>query len=263
MCGRLLGRRSSGGMGRESEMNAAAAGELGKGAYPVGVAARLAHIPPQTARRWIRGYDYPYKGGRRRSEPITFLAKPPHADDDLVDFRQLLTLMLVRTFLHTGLSLQTIKKAATRAQEKYGADNPFVTRGFQTDGNMVFLDLEEKGAVPGKERHMVDVLSDQQVFRSIVEPSLFEDVVFIDDVAGEWWPLHKARSVVVAPTRQFGAPYISGTGVRTDVLAQAFAAEGGDEDAAAAVADWFRVTPEQVRDAVDFEWRWLSTPLPN
>lgn len=238
------------------------AGVLGRGVYPLGVAARLAHIRPQTARRWIRGYDYSYRGGRRHSEPITYLAKP-QADEDVVDFEQLLTLMLVRTFLHTGLSLQTIKKASVRAREKYGRDNPFVTRAFHTDGNKVFLDLEEKDAVPGKERHMVDALSDQHQFRSVVEPSLFDDLVFFDNSAGEWWPLHRTRSVVVAPAQQFGAPHIACTGVRTDVVAQAFAAEGGEDDATAAVADWFKLTPAQVADAVDFEGRWLSTPLPN
>ena len=240
-------------------MNAEAAQVRGGGVYPLGVAARLAHLAPQTARRWIRGRDYVYRGDRRRSEPVTYLAKDL-GDETLIDFEQLLTLMLVRAFHRKGLSLQTIKKAAARAREKYGGDNPFVTKAFQTDGNKVFIDLEEKDPVPGKERHMVDVLSDQHQFRSIVEPSLFKDVVFIDDRAGQWWPLHPDRSVLVTPTRQFGAPHIAGTRVRTDVVAQAVAAEGGDEKAADAVAEWYGLTPNQVADAVEFEGKWLATP---
>ena len=58
------------------------------------------------------------------------------------------------------------------------------------------------------------------------------------------------------PARQFGAPHIAGTGVRTDVIAQAVAAEGGNERAVEAVADWFGVTPKQVQDAVYFEGPW-------
>jgi uncharacterized protein (DUF433 family) len=65
---------------------------------------------------------------------------------------------------------------------------------------------------------------------------------------------------LVTPTRQFGAPHIAGKGVRTDVVAQAVAAEGGGEKATAAVADWYGLTPEQVADAVEFEGIWLSTP---
>ena len=236
-----------------------ATAQIHRGVYPLGVAARLAHLAPQTARRWIRGHDYAYRGGRRRSEPVTFLATST-PDDTLVDFEQLLTLMLVRAFHKKGLSLQTINRAAARARQKYGSDNPFVTKAFQTDGNKVFIDLEEKELVPGKERHMVDVLSDQHQFRSIVEPSLFKDVVFIDDRAGQWWPLHPDRSVLVTPTRQFGAPHIAGTRVRTDVVAQAVAAEGGDENAGAAVAEWYGLKPDQVIDAVEFEGKWLSTP---
>jgi uncharacterized protein (DUF433 family) len=238
-------------------MNAGAA-IAGRGVYPIGVAARLAHLAPQTARSWIRGHRYIYRGQPRRSAPVTFLAKNA-AEDDIIDFEQLVTLMLVRAFHAKGLSLHTIKKAAAAAREKYASDNPFVTRAFSTDGNKVFIDLEDR-TLSGKERRMIDVLSDQHQFRSIVEPSLFENVVFVDDRAGQWWPLDPKHSVLLAPDRQFGAPHIADTGVRTDVVADVVAAEGGDAQAEAVVADWFGLTPAQVADAVEFEGKWLSTP---
>ena len=206
-------------------MNAVAQA-LGGGIYPIGFAARLAHLQPKTARRWIEGYDYTHKGERRRSQPITYLGHPGGRKAEVVDFEQLLTLLLVRTFHRKGLSLQTIKKAAIRAREKYGKPNPFITKVFRTDGNKVLIDLDEQERVPGKERHLVDVLSDQHEFRRIVEPSLFKDVVFIDERAGQWWPLDPQHSVVLDPGKQFGAPHAAGTGIRTDVVAQVVAAEG-------------------------------------
>jgi uncharacterized protein (DUF433 family) len=227
----------------------------GRGAYPIRVAARLAHLDPQTARRWVEGYEYGYRGERRQSAPISYLAKARPAEGGLVlDFEQLLTLQLVKAFKDRGLGLPTIKRAAARAQQVFGGTNPFVTRRFRSDGNHVFIDLD----APGRERELINVLSDQREFREIVEPSLFRDVVFVGDDASEWWPLGRDHAVMLAPDRQFGAPHIAGKGIRTDVLAQAVAAEGGGEEAVKAVADWYDLTPMQVCDAVEFEGPWLA-----
>lgn len=227
----------------------------GRGTYPIRIAARLAHLDPQTARRWVEGYEYPYRGERRQSAPISYLAKARHADGGLIlDFEQLLTLLLVKAFKKKGLGLPTIKRAAARAQEVYGTPNPFVSKRFRSDGHHVFLDLEAKG----RERELINVLSDQREFHEIVEPSLFRDLVFVGDEAGEWWPLGRDHTVVLAPARQFGAPIIAGKGIRTDVLAQAVEAEGGDDAAMKSVADWYDLTPAQVRDAVQFEGAWQA-----
>lgn len=246
-------------------MNVSAAW-TGQGAYPLGEAARFSHMPARTVRRWLSGYDYRHKGEIRRSEPVTYLAKvdwtaPPDAvpmrrEDQVLDFEQLLTLLLVSAFNRGGLGLPKIKKAAARARQLYGLENPFVSNLFRSDGNRVFIELAP--ASRGRERHMVDLLSDQHQFREIVEPSLFKDVVFVESRAGEWRPLGLARTVAVNPKVQFGAPHVAGTGVRTDVVAQMHAAEGSDEAAATAVQEWFGLTPEQVVDAVEFERKWLS-----
>jgi uncharacterized protein (DUF433 family) len=229
----------------------------GRGAYPIRFAARLAHLDPQTARRWVEGYEYGYRGERRHSAPITYLAAAAakkESGEPVLDFEQLLTLLLVQAFKARGLSLPTIKRAAAKAQQVYGVANPFVTKRFRSDGNHVFIDLEAKG----KERDLINVLSDQREFRDLVEPSLFRDVVFVDDIAGEWWPLGKGHAIVLTPGKQFGAPHVAGTGIRTDVIAQAVKAEGGGEDGIRAVADWYALKPNQVRDAVDFEGAWQA-----
>ena len=248
-------------------MNAVAE-QRGRGAYPLGDAARLAHLPPRTVRRWIEGYGYKHKGERRSSQPIAYLENARNRSGEkqgrgrpqpLLDFEDLLTLLLVEAFHRKALSLSKIKKAAARARDVYGLENPFASAQFRSDGNKAFIDLTPRGR--GKEREFIDILSDQRQFHEIVEPSLFRDVVFIGERAGEWWPLGKDHSVVLDPRRQFGAPHIKGTGVRTDVIAQMVAAEGGGPAAIAATADWFGLGRDQVADAVDFEGRWLAEPL--
>jgi uncharacterized protein (DUF433 family) len=227
----------------------------GRGAYPIRVAARLAKLDTQTARRWVDGYEYDYLGERRWSPPISYLAKSQSPDGgQLLDFEQLLTLLLVQAFKSRGLGLPTIKRAAAKARMVYGSPNPFVTKYFRSDGNHVFIDLE----ATGPERELINVLSDQREFRDIVEPSLFRDVVFFGDEAGEWWPLGRDHRVVLAPDRQFGAPIIAGRGVRTEVVAHAVAAEGGGDAGVKAVADWYDLDLAQVRDAVEFEGAWQS-----
>jgi uncharacterized protein (DUF433 family) len=244
-------------------MNASTAPVWGEGSYPLRDAARLAHINPQTARRWIEGYGYTRKGRRLKSPPVAHLAKaiPASSTRSATDigFEQLLTLMLVRAFKERGLSLPKIKAASARAQAAYGLENPFVSRQFRTDGNRLFIDLDQTSS--GEEKKLIDVLSDQHQFRDIVEPSLFKDVVFVGDRAGQWWPLGPDRSVVLIPSRQFGVPHIAGTGVRTDVVAQLVAAEQGAESGIAAAVEWFGLSRNQVSDAVEFEQSLLSEPL--
>lgn len=226
--------------------------------YPLAYAAALAGLDARTARRWIRGYTYKHGGEVRRSPPVVPEWANLDAANDRLSFQELLTLRLVRAFQKHGLGLPTIKRAAKAAQERFGVGQPFVTKAFRTDGREVFLALEKAPEVKGEERMLVHALTGQQQFVDVVEPSLFKDVVFVGDVPGEWFPLGKEHAVVLRPDRAFGAPHIDGTGVRTDVVADAMAAEGGDEAAQQAVAEWFGLTAAQVADAVAAEAQWQT-----
>ncbi len=232
----------------------AAAEQNQEGIYPLAIAARIAQLAPQTARRWVKGYHYLHQGERRFSAPVTYLAQPGTAATRDLTFEELLMLRLVMAFTKKGLGLPTIKKAAKKAAIEYGVDNPFITWRFRSDGRSVFLDLD----VTGAQRQLVNILTDQHQFREIVEPSLFRDVVFAGDRPREWLPLGRKHSVIITPARQFGAPHIASKGVRTDVVADAVRAEGADDKAISAVAEWFGLTEAEVRDAVQFEDEWLT-----
>lgn len=227
--------------------------------YPVAYAAALAGLDPNTARRWIRGYDFTHKGERRRSQPVVPAAPTGEPANDLLSFEELLTLRLVRGFRQHGLGLPTIKRAAQAAVQRYGLSNPFVTKAFRTDGREVFIELDRRGDVPADDKVLVHALTGQQQFVEVVEPSLFRDVVFAGDVPGEWYPIGRDHAVVVRPDRAFGAPHVAGTGIRTDVVADAVSAEGGDAAAERAAAEWFGLTEGQVRDAVAAEGQWRAS----
>jgi len=57
--------------------------------------------------------------------------------------------------------------------------------------------------------------------------------------------------VVLDPRRQFGQPIIENGGAQTSAIADAVKAEGSIE----AVASWFEIDPDAVRQAVEFEIR--------
>lgn len=223
--------------------------------YPLPYAAALVGLDPATARRWVRGYDYSHKGERRHSPPVLH-ACHPGGEQPEITFEELLTLRLVRAFRDKGLGLPTIKKAAQIASQRYSLQNPFITRAFRSDGRAIFLDLKQQTKLPADEGVLINALTGQQQFRDVVEPSLFRDVVFAGDVPGRWYPQGKDSAVVIRPDRAFGAPHLDGTRVRTDVVADAVAAEGGDDNAVIAVAEWFRLKPEQVKNAVAAEEEW-------
>jgi uncharacterized protein (DUF433 family) len=236
---------------------------LGLGLYPLPDAARLVQLDPQTARRWAEGYSFKYRGQRRESPGVVGLTMARIGGRRDLTFPEMLTLRLVKGFRGAGLSLPTIKKVARLAQEEFGTVTPFATKRFRTDGRAVFLELKtqtpanDEQEVPPRDRELINVLTRQREFADIVEPSLFQNVDWDFDIATRWWPLGSTRAVVLDPTALFGAPHVRETRIPTEVLARAVHAEGGGEGALAAVADWYGIDVNQVRDAVDYETMWL------
>ncbi len=227
--------------------------------YPLPYAAQLAGLDVGTARRWMRGYEYQHKGQTKHSAPVLHMVSESEAQRNNLSFEDLLTLRLVRAFREDArLGLPTIKAAARIAATRYGVTNPFVNRMFRSDGRKVFLELQDSKLVRGKDRMLVEAITGQQQFREVVEPSLFRNIVFVRNEPSIWHPQGNASSVVIRPDRAFGAPHVADTGVRTDVLADAVKAEGGDVAAVAAVAEWFKLKPKQVEDAVAAEGAWRS-----
>lgn len=237
---------------------------IGRGVFPLPEAARLAQLDVRTARRWAEGYRYRHRGQMRESPGIMPLSLGRARLEQDLTFPEMLTLRLVRGFRNAGLGLLTIKRVAAFAARDYDESMPFVSKRFRTDGRKIFLELQTapqvgiEHAIPSREKRLIEVLTGQENFANVVEPSLFANVDWQDDLASRWWPLSRTRTVVLDPKVIFGAPHVSGTSVPTSVIASAAKAEGGSAEAVAAVADWYGVPSEAVTDAVYFETEWLK-----
>jgi uncharacterized protein (DUF433 family) len=229
---------------------------LGRGAYSAVESLRLLNfnkpgLPParrisrNTIARWLRGYTH----GTNSSHHSAPLWKPDYQNDgDQIElsFRDLIELRFVKTFRDLGVGLTTIRDCYRRAVDEIRDDRPFSTQRFRTDGKTVFLEITEKD----HEGRMIDLKKRQQVFRTIIEPSL-RDLEFEASTVARWYPLGvRHRSVLVDPTRSFGRPIVR-RGVPTEILAEAVKLEGSVN----AVALLYEVPKAEIRSALEFEQR--------
>jgi uncharacterized protein (DUF433 family) len=160
-------------------------------------------------------------------------------------FLALVEARFVARFRKHGLSLQTIRKVARKLRDAYKLEHPFAKRRFRTDGKKVMM---EEAADDG-ERWLIDIMTDEFGFPSVIEPSLFDTVVYIDDIAVQLRPFDEFPEVIIDPHFAIGRPVAKVGHIPTETLAEAFLAEGNIE----AVADWYGTDRDSVTQAVAFE----------
>jgi uncharacterized protein (DUF433 family)/DNA-binding transcriptional MerR regulator len=229
---------------------------LGRGAYSAVESLRLLNfnrpglaparrVSRPTVARWLRGYSHG-EDGTHRSEALWKPDYQNEGDQIELSFRDLIELRFVKAFRDLGVGLKTIRDCYRRAVDEIHDDRPFSTQRFRTDGKTIFLEITEKD----HDGRMIDLKKRQQVFRTIIEPSL-RDLEFDASAVARWYPLGmRHRSVVVDPARSFGRPIVQ-RGVPTEILAEAVKWEGSAD----AVASLYEVPKADVLSAVEFEQR--------
>jgi uncharacterized protein (DUF433 family) len=217
---------------------------LGVGIYTVPEAARITSVARRRIRRWVQGYTFKISGQARRSAPVWHSQLPRLAGQVAIGFLDLIEIRFVDAFLNHGVSWPTIRMVETRARELFRSNHPFATRNFRTDGRTLFVQVS--GDAP--EEPLLDIAKSQFAFEQVIAPHL-KGLEFSGTQAARWWPLGEQRRVVLDPQRCFGQPIVNREGVPTSVLASAAAVEESHE----AVARYFKVDRQSVRDAVEFE----------
>jgi uncharacterized protein (DUF433 family) len=221
---------------------------IGHGVYSMAEAGRLTGVSVRNLRRWAHGYSYSYRGRERRSPPIIGTGLQQRGADPILEFRDIIEVRFLSAFRKTGVSWAVIRRVAARVHEAIQHTHPFATRVFRTDGRTILLELVSQDRT---DHRLVDLLRDQYEWERLVQAHLIAEKVEFSDAQEpiRWWPLGPDRRVVVDPARAFGAPIVAQEGVQTYLLAKAVGIEG-DVDL---VANWYRVEPAAVRDAIDFE----------
>jgi uncharacterized protein (DUF433 family) len=216
------------------------------GIYTIPEAARLSGVSPWRIRRWLRGYEFPAKHGRHRSEPVWQgqLAVIDHSM--AVGFLDLIEIRCVNAFIGAGVSWKTLRLAHAHAQRALKLTHPFCTNQFKLAGHEIILEVPRNGAEP----ILWDVARDQPEFGRITRPFL-KDLEFLEGgLPQRWWPRGQSHLVALDPQRSFGQPIVFQEGVPTATLARSVRANKGS---VREVARWFEISPTSVREAVEFE----------
>jgi uncharacterized protein (DUF433 family) len=113
----------------------------------------------------------------------------------------------------------------------------------------VFIEaVDRQGDVRLKE-----LVRDQLVLRAILEPFLHKVQYAKETLTAMCW--RPFDGVAVDPQRQFGKPIVESVGVPTSILAASYVANQQD---ASIVADWYEISPRDVKIAVRFEREWFG-----
>jgi len=220
---------------------------LGVGIYRLSEAARLTSVPTQKISRWVCGYTYRSAGKAHRAMPIWERQLPDVDGVVAVGFLDLMEIRFVEAFRRYGVSLQTVRRAARCARKLIGHEHAFSTKRFRTDGRTIFAELHPRDKA--EERVLLDLKKSQFAFDKILKPYLYAGLEFEGGVTARWYPLEGSQRIVVDPRRAFGQPIVAKEGVPTAILTAAV--KHGQSPTA--VAKWYEVEPESVRDAIAFE----------
>ncbi|MDE3028977.1 MAG: hypothetical protein KGH84_11320, partial [Paracoccaceae bacterium] len=138
-------------------------------------------------------------------------------DTTELSFADLIEMRVVKAFRHVGISMQAVRFAISYAEKSFGVTRPLSTMEFRTDGEEILMEaIEQDGEFVSLSKRRPG----QKVFAEIVKQSL-RDLEYEDGIAARWRP-SVAQSVILDPTRQFGAPILDEYGVSTTTLFREF-----------------------------------------
>lgn len=211
---------------------------FGTGVYRESQAARLLRVRSRTIRRWWRGYRYrPYPGAPERLRPPVGRTErdlPVIHGSRSISFLEFAELVVVVAFVHKGVPLQRVRRAADILIHEYGVDRPFAYRRIFTDGHDIFMSLSQQAKMPD----LIKLTSDErlQVRAGSLDEPFVEEISFGDkppNRAEAFYPCGRDVPIVVSPDIAFGRPVIMGTRITTEAITELVRGSSVDEAVAA------------------------------
>jgi uncharacterized protein (DUF433 family) len=189
--------------------------------------------------------------GRSTRGPVIQRQYQPIDNHQELGFLDLIEVRFIDQFRKQGYSLQSLRKAAEVAREELSTQHPFALYGVRFVGERKNLFL--KVAKDIGDTKLLNLVTRQYAMYVVLEEVLQKGLTFdpTSGLATQWRPKEKEfPHVVVDPTIAFGQPALMEPRLPTSVIYDAWKAEGG---AYGALADWFEIDENLVREAVEFE----------
>ena len=206
--------------------------------YSFAEADRIAKVPSNTSRRWLKGYSFWYEGERRTMPPVTWAPEPKEA----VSFVDLMEVATIDKLRKKGFSFRQIRKINVTARFYLKTLRPLVTETFRVLGRDIFVD-EGFGILLN-----VGNKAGMQAWDEVLDPFL-DTVEYEGEIVRRWWPLGKDVEVLVDPDFGFGLPVVQGVGVRTEIIAERYRAGDSTDE----ISYDFDVSTKQIKDALRWE----------
>jgi uncharacterized protein (DUF433 family) len=200
--------------------------------YQLREAARYAQIGADTVADW-------HKVGRRK----TLSAREGKA---ALSYLQLIEVAVVAAFRRAGLSLNNIRETREYVAKQFECEFPFAQYKFKADGKRLVMDFQQ---IAGEKGEGKVLRPDQggQLAWEIILGRLSEFDYETKGIAVKWRVAGQKSPIIIDPRIAYGAPAIKGT--PTWVLSGRW--EAGE--AVSDIAEDFDLTPEEVREALEFE----------
>ncbi len=212
------------------------ASSIGEGIYLTQDIALILNVPYANVRHWRseiwdkklnKGTDFKYSFGDEKNKAVNFY-----------------TLIELYTFFklrEKGLSAKKIIKVHQTIGEELNTKYPFAIAEILAD---------KKGVWYKHLENLITADGTRQInIKPILEPFL-EKVEFskASGIAERYYPLGKAKKVVVDPKHQFGQPVVSDTNIKTEVIYQMY--KGGES--VKNISYIYDINSKYVSDAIGF-----------
>lgn len=168
-----------------------------------------------------------------------------------ISFLDLMEMRFIEAFRRQGVSMQTLRKAASKARNDWATDHPFALSKakYLTDRRKVFAQVAEQE----HDRITWDMASGQHEMWDVIETTIAKGVIFdpASDLARRWAPHpDEFPDVWLDPAIAFGKPALASQCIPTAALHRMWKAEKGSFSR---VAKAFGTSEEAVRNAVAYE----------
>lgn len=208
------------------------------GFYSVSDAARLiGGIGNRKINGWLNGW---------RGKPIL---DRDFENTSTLSFLDLIEIRFVDFFRKKGVSMHTLERAAKRLRREWETEHPFALSNarYITDRKKIFAQVADESG----DHRTYDAASGQHEMWEAMEATINKGVVFDlrSALAESWTPRADYPNVVVDPRIAFGRPAIANTSIPTAAIFRLWRAE----DSFTNVADAYRLSEVDVRNAVHFE----------